>query len=1294
MRLRTRSSHHMCPVPVRGSVESRVREAAPRWGTEPSGDRSRPGDTGSVRDRIEGLGLRAPLTHDGKEAEKQERRQVNTWEWDCWVICAKDDIDLDALAAEIEGAGAAKEQEPQKAKGKKKKEKKKQDFDEDDILKELEELSWEAQGIKADRETATAKPTENNEDEFTSKQDKKKKGQKGKKQSFEDNDSEELEDKDSKSKKTAKPKMEMYSGSDDDDDFSKLSKKAKGKAQKSNKKQDGSEEDEDNSKRIKDCTRVHSSGESGDESDEVLQSRKGQKKNQKNKPGPNVESGNEDDDSSFKIKTMAQKKAEKKERERKKRDEEKAKLRKLKEKEELESGKKDQSKPKESQRKSEEEAVKSKVTLDSGAPPASEEKGEAPTAAEDDNEGDKKKKDKKKKKGEKEEKEKEKKKGPSKATVKAMQEALAKLKEEEERQKREEEERIKRLEELEAKRKEEERLEQEKRERKKQKEKERKERLKKEGKLLTKSQREARARAEATLKLLQAQGVEVPSKDSLPKKRPIYEDKKKKKTPQQLENKVCEPMELSAAVEVVEQGVPEKEETPPPVEPEEEEETEDAGLDDWEAMASDEERETVGNTVHIEVKENPEEEEEEEEEEEDDEESEEEEEEEGDSEGSEGDEDDEKVSDEKDVGKTLVKKPSKEVSSESEYDSDDDRTKEERAYDKAKRRIEKRRLEHSKNVNTEKLRAPVICVLGHVDTGKTKILDKLRHTHVQDGEAGGITQQIGATNVPLEAINEQTKMIKNFNRENLRIPGMLIIDTPGHESFSNLRNRGSSLCDIAILVVDIMHGLEPQTIESINLLKSKKCPFIVALNKIDRLYDWKKSPDCDVAATLKKQKKNTRDEFEERAKAIIVEFAQQGLNAALFYENKDPRTFVSLVPTSAHTGDGMGSLIYLLVELTQTMLNKRLAHCEELRAQVMEVKALPGMGTTIDVILINGRLKEGDTIIVPGVEGPIVTQIRGLLLPPPMKELRVKNQYEKHKEVEAAQGVKILGKDLEKTLAGLPLLVAYKEDEIPVLKDELIHELKQTLNAIKLEEKGVYVQASTLGSLEALLEFLKTSEVPYAGINIGPVHKKDVMKASVMLEHDPQYAVILAFDVRIERDAQEMADGLGVRIFSAEIIYHLFDAFTKYRQDYKKQKQEEFKHIAVFPCKIKILPQFIFNSRDPIVMGVTVEAGQVKQGTPMCVPSKNFVDIGIVTSIEVNHKQVDVAKKGQEVCVKIEPIPGESPKMYGRHFEATDIIVSKISRQSIDALKDWFRDEMQKSDWQLIVELKKVFEII
>ncbi|XP_054882171.1 eukaryotic translation initiation factor 5B isoform X2 [Poeciliopsis prolifica] len=1176
---------------------------------------------------------------------------------------AKDDgVDIDALAAEIEGAGASKEQKGKK----KKKAAKREDFDEDDILKELEELSLEAQGGKAKKAETTEEV-----DTPEPPRPEKKKTRKGKKGGASPEDEEEEEghvdgDKNGEQKEKNKaPPAAPPSDSDDDNSSSRSRQKAKA-GKKGGKRQSASDDEEPKEAEPK---REAGKEEESDEEDEEVSFRREKKKKSKGK-GAKAESEEEQEDEAggFKIKTAAQKKAEKKERDKKKKEEERMKQKKMKEKEATVEAKPEPE----------------KKTGEAAAPPAAvdEQEGVEP-AAEDENEGDKKKKDKKKKKGEKEEK----KKGPSKATVKAMQEALAKMKEEEERARREEEERLRRLEELEKQREEQERLEQERREKKKQKEKERKERLKKEGKLLTKAQREARARAEATLKLLQAQGVEVPSKDSVPKKKPVYGDKRKKKPSVQSPE---ETSEVTSPVSETPEPVPmETESEAPAAEPEAKA---DADLDDWEAMASDEEKEL--KKVHIEVKEETpaprqpaaSEEEEEEEDEEDDEEDEEEEDEEESEEEAEAEKESAPVS----HGKRRA--VSEEESSES--DDDDGRTKEERLYDRARKRIEKRRAENLKNTDPDRLRAPVVCVLGHVDTGKTKILDKLRHTHVQDGEAGGITQQIGATNVPKETIEEQTKMVKNFDRESIRIPGMLIIDTPGHESFSNLRNRGSSLCDIAILVVDIMHGLEPQTIESINLLKEKKCPFIVALNKIDRLYDWKKSPDTDVVATLKKQKKNTKDEFDERTKAIIVEFAQQSLNAALFFENKDPRTFVSLVPTSAHSGDGMGNLIALLVELTQSMLARRLAHCDELRAQVMEVKALPGMGTTIDVILINGRLREGETIIVPGVEGPIVTQIRGLLLPPPLKKLRVKSQYEKHKEVSTSQGVKILGKDLEKTLAGLPLLVAHRDDEVPVLKDELVKELKQTLSSIKLEEKGVYVQASTLGSLEALLEFLRTSKVPYAGINIGPVHKKDVMKASTMLEHDPQYAVILAFDVKVERESQEMADSLGVRIFSAEIIYHLFDAFTKYREDYKKSKQEEFKHIAVFPVKLRVLPQFIFNSRDPIVMGVSVEAGLLKQGTPLCVPSKGFVEIGVVTSIEMNHKSVDAAKKGQEICVKIEPIPGESPKMYGRHFEATDIIVSKITRASIDALKNWFRDEMQKSDWQLIMELKKTFEII
>ncbi|XP_071644397.1 eukaryotic translation initiation factor 5B isoform X1 [Temnothorax longispinosus] len=876
---------------------------------------------------------------------------------------------------------------------------------------------------------------------------------------------------------------------------------------------------------------------------------------------------------------------------------------------------------------------------------------------------------KKKKKGGKEE-TKEKGKGPGKKTIAAMQEALKKLKEEEERLKHEEEERIRQEELREQARLEQVRLEQERKEKKKLKEKQRKERLKAEGKFLTTKQKQDRARAQAMLEALKAQGFDLPDvgeKKPRPGTRIRPNKMKQQVSVEKKEEEKIEDNETSAAqvqVEIVDE----------PVQEVKEKKEEDDVKDSWDAETTDDEQEEEDKSDDI-LK-TP-----------------------------------EKVKKFGQKVPTSAEPEKKESSesdtesesgseSESEDESDDDSEVEDKMPDaarkkeRARERIQNRRIEAEKKKSLDNLRAAVVCVLGHVDTGKTKILDKLRRTNVQDGEAGGITQQIGATNVPIEAIQESTKHVKGFADKKFKIPGLLIIDTPGHESFSNLRSRGSSLCDIAILVVDIMHGLEPQTIESINLLKAKKCPFVVALNKIDRLYDWQTMNRKDVQDIVKNQESNTQREFERRSKDIIVQFAEQGLNAAVYYENPDPREYVSLVPTSAITGEGMGNLLALIVDACQGPLAKRLMYSEELQATVLEVKALPGLGTTIDCILVNGMLREGDTVIIAGTDGPIVTQIRSLLMPQPLKELRVKNAYIEYREVKAAQGVKVAAKDLEKAIAGLNLQVAQKPDEIDVLKEEIGKELSSALGNIRLAERGVYVQASTLGALEALLDFLKSSKIPYSGIRIGPVVKKDVMKASIMLEHDSQYATILAFDVKIERDAQELADSLGVKIFQADIIYHLFDKFTNYREELKQRKRDENKHIAVFPCKLKILPQYVFNSRDPIVIGVMVEAGIVKEGTPLCVPSKDFVDLGMVTSVEYNHKPVESARKGQEVCIKIEPVPGEAPKMFGRHFEAKDFLVSKISRQSIDACKDYFRDDLLKTDWQLMVELKKLFQIL
>jgi translation initiation factor 5B len=434
--------------------------------------------------------------------------------------------------------------------------------------------------------------------------------------------------------------------------------------------------------------------------------------------------------------------------------------------------------------------------------------------------------------------------------------------------------------------------------------------------------------------------------------------------------------------------------------------------------------------------------------------------------------------------------------SESSEDSDSDSSDDElsvaqkmaahRKAEAAKRR-EERVAQAMAARSKDDMRSPICCILGHVDTGKTKLLDKIRQTNVQEGEAGGITQQIGATYFPIEAVIEKTQMLREKGEDHgYNLPGLLVIDTPGHESFTNLRSRGSSLCNIAVLVVDIVHGLEPQTIESLNLLRDRKTPFIVALNKIDRLFDWETHANYPTRTTLAMQKKHVVKEFHDRVTKTIVEFAEQGLNACLYWDNKNVGRNVSLVPTSAITGEGIPDLLHLLIDLTQTRMTERLMYLSELECTVLEVKVIEGLGTTIDVVLSNGVLNEGDRICVCGLNGPIVTTIRALLTPQPMRELRVKSAYVHHKQVKASLGIKIAAPDLEKAVAGARLMVITPDDDEDDIKEVVMGDLQNLLTSIDKSGKGVCVQASTLGSLEALLSFLASSKIPVSGINIGP----------------------------------------------------------------------------------------------------------------------------------------------------------------------------------------------------------------
>jgi translation initiation factor IF-2 len=385
----------------------------------------------------------------------------------------------------------------------------------------------------------------------------------------------------------------------------------------------------------------------------------------------------------------------------------------------------------------------------------------------------------------------------------------------------------------------------------------------------------------------------------------------------------------------------------------------------------------------------------------------------------------------------------------------------------------------------------------------------------------------------------------------------------------------------------------------------------------------------------------------------------------------------------------------MLLKLTTTVMASRITYRRELQCTVLEVKSIEGFGTTIDVLLVNGELREGDTIVVCGMNGAIVTQIRALLTPQPMKEMRVKGNFQKHRRMKGSMGVKIAAPMLDEALAGTTLLVADEDDDIEELEEQVQEEF-EALVKIEKEPEGVYVVASTLGSLEALLKFLQDTEIPVFGVNIGEVFAKDVKRAAIMRERkQPQYAVILAFDVKISQEAKLEADRQQVKIMTADIIYHLFDQFTAYMNAIKEEEKQRKIKGAVFPVQLKIVPQYIFNKRDPIVVGVEVEDGQLRIGTPLCVlqPNGEPLEIGYVGSIENNKKPVEKATKRQSVALKILARNDQTHIAYGRHFDHTQQILSKISRDSIDCLKEVFRDEMSKDDWKCVVKIKKLLDI-
>jgi translation initiation factor 5B len=575
------------------------------------------------------------------------------------------------------------------------------------------------------------------------------------------------------------------------------------------------------------------------------------------------------------------------------------------------------------------------------------------------------------------------------------------------------------------------------------------------------------------------------------------------------------------------------------------------------------------------------------------------------------------------------------------------------------------------------MRTPIVVVMGHVDHGKTSLLDRIRGTTVADYEAGAITQHIGATEVPINVIQDFCK--SKFGAE-VQVPGLLFIDTPGHHAFTSLRSRGGSLADLAVLIVDVNEGFQPQTIESLNILKRYKTPFLVAANKMDRIAGWIPIDNAPFAKTIKNQSERVTNELDTKIYELVGELYKYGFDSNRFDRISDFTKNIAIVPISAITGEGVPDLLMMLVGLAQKFLKDSLKVMASGPGvgTILEVKEERGLGTTLDVILYDGEFNSGDTVIVGTSHEPVVTKIRALLKPKPLAEIRSEEKFMPVKHVAAASGVKISAPKLESALAGSTIRVVSDPDQI----DAISEEIKSELEAVRVdtENEGVILKADTIGSLEALVGELKEKEIPIHSADVGPVSRRDVIKASAIKE--PLLSAILAFNVEILPDALAEVQKSELPVFASNIIYTLMDSYDAWVED-KKMKMEQARLEAVIrPGSIRILPDCIFRQSKPAIVGVQVVGGVITTQTSLI--REDGAVAGIIKGIQEHNENIGTATVGKEIAVAI-----DGPTV-GRQIHEGDILYVNIPEKHARIVEQELRPRLSQDELET---LEKFLEI-
>ncbi|MBW2992218.1 translation initiation factor IF-2 [Candidatus Woesearchaeota archaeon] len=575
-----------------------------------------------------------------------------------------------------------------------------------------------------------------------------------------------------------------------------------------------------------------------------------------------------------------------------------------------------------------------------------------------------------------------------------------------------------------------------------------------------------------------------------------------------------------------------------------------------------------------------------------------------------------------------------------------------------------------------KTRSPICSCLGHVDHGKSSILDKIRNTAIVESEPGRITQAIGASIIPLDAIKRVCGGLLESLHMDFTIPGILAIDTPGHAAFTTLRKRGGSISDIAILVVDINEGLKPQTEEAIEILKTYKTPFIVAANKIDLIAGWKKQNDI-LLKNMEEQDIKTIGIFEQKMYQLVEQLQQKfEIKSDRFDRVSDFTKQVAIVPVSAITGEGIPELLMVLAGLAQKYLEQCLECNVEgpAKGTILEVKEEKGLGKTIDVIIYDGTLKVNDTIVIGGIDQPIVTKVRALFEPKALIDMKdIKSKFSSVKDVSAATGVKISAPELEGVIAGMPLRSCGARD-VEKAKEEIMKEIEET--RIETEQEGIIVKADTIGSLEAIIKLFREKGIAIRRADIGDVTKKDISDAESNYEKYPLLAVILGFNIK-----SDIPIPGNVKLITSDIIYTLIGDFEKWQEEQRKRIEEKELEGITRPCKIELMKGYVFRQNNPAVVGVNVLGGTVKTDTDLM--NLQGRQLTTVKSIQKENENIKEAKKNDQVAVSL---PGVT---VGRQIKEGDVLISAISEGDFRKLKE-YKHLLSNEEKELLKEIAEI----